>query len=388
MDPVEPFVQALCNLETMSAIAVINHLLTTRPELAPAVIAGAVPDLTYAPTRAITERRSKGIVKAWDADGDFGWIHCAELQVVFGQDVFCHATQLGTFQVGTEVSFAVTLTKDNKPQAYDVQHANVTSHSTGGPDGPAVGEQGMVAMGGVIGPPKQAGGQGDWSDADPMGLLGPRSFGPGGPVGADGKSQREGNDKEPQGQPGKELGTFQGIVKSFNASKGFGFIQSPAVNEQGFKGDVFMSSHDAGQVVQGAEVIFDAYINRKGQPQVKNLRNAANGVAYVQPPPGQPARPGEPDLGGGYAPTTLAAQIGSMPVLEKEPEIRQRAPDMDIPVVNAETHPYQCMVRLPDGCRCPERFATRRDMLSHVATSGMAGHGEKDRTMHTHPRNW
>eukprot|EP00409_Alexandrium_fundyense_P003644 CAMPEP_0185905930 /NCGR_PEP_ID=MMETSP0196C-20130402/5092_1 /TAXON_ID=2932 /ORGANISM="Alexandrium fundyense, Strain CCMP1719" /LENGTH=58 /DNA_ID=CAMNT_0028625567 /DNA_START=23 /DNA_END=195 /DNA_ORIENTATION=+ len=51
----------------------------------------------------------------------FGFIDCPELHAVFGNDVFLHNKQLGEFGPGAMVTFAVCLSKDNKPQAYDLQ---------------------------------------------------------------------------------------------------------------------------------------------------------------------------------------------------------------------------------------------------------------------------
>ncbi|CAK9079975.1 unnamed protein product [Durusdinium trenchii] len=103
-----------------------------RPELAPGVVNGAVPapssapkykgDLTYAPADSLTKRRAQGprpatgrIKQVTGATG-VGFIDCPELKV-------------GAFPIGTEVNFAILLSKDSKhvmrndmkPQAFDLQ---------------------------------------------------------------------------------------------------------------------------------------------------------------------------------------------------------------------------------------------------------------------------
>merc|ERR550532_3196367 len=70
----------------------------------------------------MTERRSKVVIKSFNQLQGFGFIACPGLAAVFGKDVFIHGKQMGSFDIGSEVSFAVTLSEDNKPQAYDVQH--------------------------------------------------------------------------------------------------------------------------------------------------------------------------------------------------------------------------------------------------------------------------
>merc|ERR1740138_660349 len=111
-------------MEEDQVVAIIGRILQDKPELAPSVVAFAVPDLTYAPSRALAERRSKGVVKSFNQEKGFGYIACPELKAVFGNDVYVHAKQIAHMcQPGTEVSFAVLLNKENKPQAFDVQPA-------------------------------------------------------------------------------------------------------------------------------------------------------------------------------------------------------------------------------------------------------------------------
>ena len=50
---------------------------------------------------------------------------------VFGCDVFAHAKQIGGFTPGTEVSFAILLNKDSKPQAFDIEELSASPASMG-----------------------------------------------------------------------------------------------------------------------------------------------------------------------------------------------------------------------------------------------------------------
>merc|ERR1719433_1228024 len=68
----------------------------------------------------MTERRCGGVIRAIDRQRGYGLIACPELAAVFGCDVFLDGRQIGAFVEGQSVSFAVTLTRENKPQAFDL----------------------------------------------------------------------------------------------------------------------------------------------------------------------------------------------------------------------------------------------------------------------------
>lgn len=119
MDP-QTIVDTMTALDEATAASVFNAILQTRPELAPPVVTFAVPDLTYPPSKVLSERRSRGVIKSFSHEKGFGFISCEELQQVFGNDVFVHGKQIGNFSPGTAVTFAVVLNKDNRPQAFDL----------------------------------------------------------------------------------------------------------------------------------------------------------------------------------------------------------------------------------------------------------------------------
>merc|ERR550525_353072 len=141
MVPLQNLVDTLSGLDEESLVNVISSVLQARPEGAPPVVNFSIPDLTYPPSRALTERRSQGVIKSFNMNNGFGFIDYPELHAVFGNDVFLHNKQLGTsgeFGPGAMVSFAVCLSKDNKPQAYDLQYPG--GNSKGGKGG------GMMAL--------------------------------------------------------------------------------------------------------------------------------------------------------------------------------------------------------------------------------------------------
>eukprot|EP00929_Paragymnodinium_shiwhaense_P043093 TRINITY_DN221_c3_g1_i1.p1 TRINITY_DN221_c3_g1~~TRINITY_DN221_c3_g1_i1.p1 ORF type:complete len:265 (+),score=74.96 TRINITY_DN221_c3_g1_i1:114-908(+) len=128
----------LASLDTDSAASIIKKLLTSRPELAPPIVNYAVPDLTYPPSRAFTERRATGVIKQINQEKGYGFITCPDLTKVFGNDVFVLPKQLKEYKAGTSVSFAVILSKENKPQAFDVmldEKPPGPKFLTGGPKG-------------------------------------------------------------------------------------------------------------------------------------------------------------------------------------------------------------------------------------------------------------
>mmetsp|Transcript_98889 Transcript_98889/g.154520 ORF Transcript_98889/g.154520 Transcript_98889/m.154520 type:complete len:252 (-) Transcript_98889:91-846(-) len=116
----DQIVNAICSLDDDAAVKVITDTLTLRPEVAPVVVKNACPDLAFAPASSFTARRSAGYVKQAADPNGFGLIENPELKLIFGQDVTAHRDQLGALEPGAAVNFAVLLTDDEKPQAFDV----------------------------------------------------------------------------------------------------------------------------------------------------------------------------------------------------------------------------------------------------------------------------
>ncbi|CAJ1359179.1 unnamed protein product, partial [Effrenium voratum] len=72
------------------------------------------------------------------------------------------------------------------------------------------------------------------------------------------------------------LGEFYGIVKSYNAEKGFGFIVCDALKNQ-HDGDVYLHSRHVGDFKVGQEVKFQAYLHN-GRLQGRDLQDATGMV--------------------------------------------------------------------------------------------------------------
>jgi len=246
-------------LDEQSAISVICSVLESRPELAPSVVNFAVPELTYPPIKALVERRSTGYIKSFNEAKGFGFIACQELMEVFGNDVFVVGAQMSAFPVGSEVSFAVALNKDNKPQAYDLREPWPREKQ----DWSQSWDQGQK-------------GKGSWAPQVES------SWSPKGSSKGKGKSADKGKSAAPRkGESGKGeffdinaaevIGTYTGMIKSFNEANGYGFISCEDLKKEGYHNDVFLHHAQLNGNQVGSEVVFAVFLNAKGQPQAKDL---------------------------------------------------------------------------------------------------------------------
>jgi len=62
-----------------------------------------------------------GTIKKFDKAKRFGFIECPELFHQFGRDTFLSDVQIGDFEVGSQVSFQMTLNQQGLPQAQELQ---------------------------------------------------------------------------------------------------------------------------------------------------------------------------------------------------------------------------------------------------------------------------
>jgi len=71
----------------------------------------------------VTDSRFVGSIKSFSEKGGYGFITCEEVCSFFEgvSEVFLHRAQFAGFSVGDEVDFAVSINKDGKPQAQDLQ---------------------------------------------------------------------------------------------------------------------------------------------------------------------------------------------------------------------------------------------------------------------------
>jgi len=62
-------------------------------------------------------KRFVGKIKSFNSTNGFGFIHCPETESLYGRDIFFNQAVEGGVEVGSSVSFEVTLNPDGRPQA-------------------------------------------------------------------------------------------------------------------------------------------------------------------------------------------------------------------------------------------------------------------------------
>eukprot|EP00930_Biecheleria_cincta_P101706 TRINITY_DN9335_c0_g1_i1.p1 TRINITY_DN9335_c0_g1~~TRINITY_DN9335_c0_g1_i1.p1 ORF type:complete len:487 (-),score=119.96 TRINITY_DN9335_c0_g1_i1:27-1487(-) len=235
----EAALAALRKLDDNTLLRVLCSVLTSRARAAPEIVGAVCPDLTYVPATSLTRRRSSGVICKADLEG--GLIDCPELQAVFNCKAFVGRKQLGGFQVGQEVTFAVFMSRENKPQAFDLQTPC-----------------GM----GTAGTAKPVDLQ---LRSEPV-VMTPAA----GPI-IENSLTSSGD---------RILGQFSGIVRSVDDEKGFGFITSDQLRATGVDEDCYVHKHWLGlQFATGSEIFFTAFLDgRNGRPRAKDLKCAKGQV--------------------------------------------------------------------------------------------------------------
>lgn len=187
-------------------------------------------DLKAAPDSAWTEEESpptgevsvgsdipetlEGTIKSFDAANGYGFIECPYLRSVdIMLDAFLHKSQLGDFQVGSEVQFSVHF-RQGRPQASDLRAVGA----------PALAEEQEMPQS----PPR---------DLDATADLPER---------------------------------LAGNIKSFNDVKGFGFIECGLLKDRGMK-DVFLHKSQIGSLGVGSAVSFTVSF-KNGRPQASDVQ--------------------------------------------------------------------------------------------------------------------
>eukprot|EP00928_Gymnodinium_smaydae_P035547 TRINITY_DN249_c0_g1_i1.p2 TRINITY_DN249_c0_g1~~TRINITY_DN249_c0_g1_i1.p2 ORF type:complete len:366 (+),score=106.01 TRINITY_DN249_c0_g1_i1:61-1098(+) len=318
--------KALSDQELLDSLA---RVLEERNVVLQGLVDWAAPEHAYVPAKAITDHRFEGVVKSYSATAGYGFIDSPSIKEAFGNDVFVHGGQLGSNKVGTKVNFAVLLSKDHKPQAFDVTEGAASTYRQAqrqsadfaagkGKAQPSFGKAGKGPGGGdgagwaatqaaqVWNALAGDGGSGGWDGS--WGGAGNNAWGGGGGENAwfgsqgDGKSggckgggkdaQSKGSASNGKASGGKKGGKgdsppsmqdmagvtdrrFEGTIKNFNEKNGFGFIASPEIVSI-FQAeiDVFLHHQQIGDFSVGDAVSFAVILNRDGKPQAKELKPA------------------------------------------------------------------------------------------------------------------
>lgn len=317
----------LLQLPSEQAVDVIVQAFSKRPELAQSVVNKTCPELTYAPAKALTNRRAVGKIKSFSSITGYGFIACHELKQQFGCDVFLHKAQFTGFSVDQEVTFAVLLSKEQRPVAFDL----MPNDSSTAPMTPPPGTFGLAAPSCPdpraqwapkapeqwpvqppwhaapqhqrhwIGQPGRIGAEAsglrlfdpsrqprmhleqgaiDFPAAKAWPLLHPSSASTAGPS--------HGRSVHPEVVDltrGAKLATedndvllykrYRGRVKSLKSDR-FGFIECTELFDR-FKRDIFVQPSQLNDCEVGSEVTFGIFLNKQGQPQATKIKEARFG---------------------------------------------------------------------------------------------------------------
>jgi len=384
-------VEILASYSDEDLLAALTAVLADRPSVLQDLINWAVPGRAYVSARLMLEQRAVGPIKFFNSQKGYGFIECPEVREAFGHDVYLHQAQIGPFEQGSEVSFAVLLSKDRKPQAFDLAPARkdmdvrslwqtsakgsgkgsdwmplAVAAQRGGSSGQK-GQRGHVkgkGGGGRKGPSLhdlahrqecngwRSGGQGkdyysassdnfhggpsrnsdshghnSWGAADSQDSYSSRggtrgdsdrsswegagyagkdswdargdawsSSGAGGGWSSDhggwraSHDARKSNGKSRDSSQGAEQvlditnRRFEGVVKSFKAQSGFGFITCTELQGQ-YSNDVFVHHTQLYDFKEGDHVAFTVHLNKEGKPQAYDLSAKRPLGPHGEPPP-------------------------------------------------------------------------------------------------------
>eukprot|EP00441_Pelagodinium_beii_P031600 CAMPEP_0197640966 /NCGR_PEP_ID=MMETSP1338-20131121/15073_1 /TAXON_ID=43686 ORGANISM="Pelagodinium beii, Strain RCC1491" /NCGR_SAMPLE_ID=MMETSP1338 /ASSEMBLY_ACC=CAM_ASM_000754 /LENGTH=567 /DNA_ID=CAMNT_0043213861 /DNA_START=103 /DNA_END=1806 /DNA_ORIENTATION=+ len=135
----------LLHLDENSLAQIICEALQNKPSVAQAVVDFAVPELAYAPLKALSANRSKGVIESFDELAGHGVISSQFPSGTDGEmvpsDVILLGSQVNGLAVGTAVSFAVLVDENLQPHAFDLH----PDDSNDGADGKEPGQTDLVS---------------------------------------------------------------------------------------------------------------------------------------------------------------------------------------------------------------------------------------------------
>jgi len=220
----------------------------------------SAPAQTYTPAvsrggASGADGRYYGVVKSFNLGKGFGFISCDQLHNVYGQDVFLHKNEYAAADLyeGANVSFGIQINKQQQPQAtgvtlceYGAAGAKRRRNDEGVQEYVAAAKKQRVAPGGYR--------SDDFVETYEVG------------AGAK-KYQTPCVEKSPP--VNVEGGPFVGSVKSYNESKGFGFITCDETFSK-YNRDIFLHKNEADAIPGlkiGDSVQFTLQLNAQGNPQ-------------------------------------------------------------------------------------------------------------------------
>lgn len=320
MDP-QVVLDLLVAMDDNALYFILGELLQSKPNLAPDLISSAVPDLTYAPSKAVTEKRCTGVLQSVRAEG-MSFILCPQLQAAFGCDVCVAPAQVAGFVQGEQVSFAVTVNEKSEPQAIDLQ--SLSSKDAGNPArkrnkvtpaSTTVSNKRPFSMAtGLPVATEQLERPPDLMSKLPSQSMSLQSLPAKGVAAIAAISAAAANNPKAavhqafpkQAMTGvtrvmqsdgwqvaksetdpaevrEILGEYYGVIRNFDPFKGFGFIFCKELYDA-FNVDVYVHGDSCAEFGTGAEVKFEAYMYN-GKVQGRNLEDATGKVQEPAPAP-------------------------------------------------------------------------------------------------------
>jgi len=242
----------------------------------------------------------KGVFKSSPDGGGFGFIDCGATKEFFGRDVYVNKELAATVTHGQVVSFCAILNASGMPTAETLSPCELSWEAV-----PGDLTQSRTIEGNSKPPKGKGKGCGGWGGDDwgwqmMMSMMGKM-------MGWDGKGDGKGAGKwkgmmgggkgkgggGPSGRKEKKLPTpigksYQGVIKSFNQSNNYGFIECPEVKAE-YGNDCFLHGKELeGQIGVtagvGTPVYFEVGMNNQHKPQAMNVKVIEGGGYTVEPP--------------------------------------------------------------------------------------------------------
>lgn len=201
--------------------------------------------------------RYTGTIKSFVLSKGFGFIACPTLMKKYGVDVFVHKNEWvsNNFKEGMKVSFRINLNNVMQPQAVDVRIMDQKHH--GGMHQPVVQNMAQQRFAGQKRPAPYSMEAFHDMKRPRQHTMNPVSVVPMG-------------DFVHKAAPKKiEGGPYAGVLKSYNETTGFGFIQCDETFNL-YNRDIFLHKNEAEKIVNrsvGDHLTFSLQLNEHGAPQ-------------------------------------------------------------------------------------------------------------------------
>lgn len=194
-----------------------------------------------------------GTVKSNNPRQGYGFITCEETQVLYNADVYLNKEEGYGLEPGQQVYFQVQSNEKGQPQAVGV--------SAVGRKRPLEKIQEIQPVGRINGGNNNGyrSGSGGWNKG-----------GSSGGWNSGGWNSSRWNSGGMAAIGNGTSGPFQGWVKSFNPSQGYGFIRCDKTLEL-YGQDVFLHQNEASGLSEGMQVSFHVHLNAKKQPQANSV---------------------------------------------------------------------------------------------------------------------